>query len=280
MVIYGEYLFLENFITGAIILYITQKIAGLPLKKKRLAFGAILCGAYAFIIFVRMYWAIALISKLGFASLVVFVTFGKEKINKFFKTVITFFVVSFLLGGITMAMLYAFDLQGISGNTSLYMNGITYINVTLGILISVAIIFCFVAMIKTRRQEDRVFVLTKVFMGGKDWTFNSLIDSGNFLRDPITGKPVVVISEKAIEQIIGGVSDIEKRYCVVPYKAIGIKNGIMEGYRSDCIVAGNQTIEKAVLAVYKGDFDIRNGEKYQILLHQDVLERGIVGDAN
>lgn len=126
MVIYGEYLFIENFITGLIILYFTKKISGLECRAWRLAAGAVLCGAYAFIIFVPLDGLIGLAVKIAFAILVTTVVFGRETL----RTALVFVAVSFLLGGATMALLYTFDLPGITAGGAFYMEGITYAGVT------------------------------------------------------------------------------------------------------------------------------------------------------
>ena len=52
MVIYGEYLFLENFITGMLLLILTAKLLGEKIRRWRLAAAASLCGAGGFLVFV------------------------------------------------------------------------------------------------------------------------------------------------------------------------------------------------------------------------------------
>ena len=52
MVIYGEYLFLENFITGMLLLILTAKLLGEKIRRWRIAAAASLCGAGGFLVFV------------------------------------------------------------------------------------------------------------------------------------------------------------------------------------------------------------------------------------
>ena len=54
MVVYAEYLFLENFITGLIILYFSGRICGRKTKKIRLCAGGALCGLFSFTLFVNI----------------------------------------------------------------------------------------------------------------------------------------------------------------------------------------------------------------------------------
>ena len=53
MVVYGEVLFLENAIIGALLLWMTKRICGEEVSKTKLLLGAVLCGLYAFTLFQR-----------------------------------------------------------------------------------------------------------------------------------------------------------------------------------------------------------------------------------
>ena len=66
MTVYGEVLFLENFITGWVILLLTGKLRGNSAGTMRVSVGAVMCGIYAFILFVPMHWMVALLSKMLF----------------------------------------------------------------------------------------------------------------------------------------------------------------------------------------------------------------------
>ena len=59
-------------------------------------------------------------------------------------------------------------------------------------------------------------------------TVNALIDSGNSLTEPISGKPVSVVDGKVLRGIW---KDEPVGYRVIPYHSIGRKHGILQGYR-------------------------------------------------
>lgn len=63
--------------------------------------------------------------------------------------------------------------------------------------------------------------------GERRMTAAALIDSGNGLTEPISGKPVCVVDEKLYDGLWG---DEESGYRVIPYHSIGKKHGIMQGY--------------------------------------------------
>ena len=54
MVIYGEYLFIENFIAGLLLIFLTGKLTGRMPAKIRILLAAVLCGLSGFIIFLPL----------------------------------------------------------------------------------------------------------------------------------------------------------------------------------------------------------------------------------
>ncbi|MCH5340250.1 MAG: sigma-E processing peptidase SpoIIGA [Acetatifactor sp.] len=55
-----------------------------------------------------------------------------------------------------------------------------------------------------------------------------LVDSGNTLTEPISGKPVCIVTEQILSSLKG---DLPDGYRAVPYHSIGKKRGILEGYQ-------------------------------------------------
>lgn len=70
MIVYGDILFVENFITGSVLLYLTAVIFRVDLHRKkrllRFVCGSMMCGGIAFVLFlpVGMPWNIALEGRL------------------------------------------------------------------------------------------------------------------------------------------------------------------------------------------------------------------------
>lgn len=55
----------------------------------------------------------------------------------------------------------------------------------------------------------------------------ALIDSGNGLTEPISGKPVCVVEKKLYDGLWG---DEESGFRAIPYHSIGKRHGVMQGY--------------------------------------------------
>jgi tryptophan-rich sensory protein len=99
VVIYAEYLFIENLITGGLILTLTGRISGIRVKRIPLVLGSILCGIYSFILFWdHLLPQIAIFSKVAFSVLVVLLVFPTKKIKRLARTILIFYIISLALG--------------------------------------------------------------------------------------------------------------------------------------------------------------------------------------
>lgn len=97
--------------------------------------------------------------------------------------------------------------------------------------------------------------------------FEALVDSGNSLREPLTGRPVMLMDSKGAARL--PVLPPE-RYAAVPYRAVGTENGILSGFRADEIEFEGRRLKGVVIAFYEGDFG-----GFEMLLHREVLNDDI-----
>lgn len=305
MVIYAEYLFAENFITGGIILILTGKIAGVKIRKSLLIMGSILCGLYAFILFwegLRPWCAILL--KLLFSLGITAMVFPVKSVKQMLKRWMIFYLVSFALGGITIGAAYFTGYHGVTQNASVYLQEISYFNILSGCLLSYILLSAFARFIKGRLMWERTRTHVHIEMDRKTVRLKGLVDTGNHLRDPFTGRPVLVVSleamagllsreimeiirqQEAVEVIYEQLmkTDAAGRIRLIPYQSIGKSRGLLIGIRPDRLTIenpgdgehGRSMPEDVILAIYKEGFKRENQEEgYSILLHPSAMEGGI-----
>ncbi|MCB6992491.1 sigma-E processing peptidase SpoIIGA [bacterium 210820-DFI.6.37] len=280
MTIYSEYLFLENFITGLIILILTGKLCGRRTGRLRIILGAAMCGAYSFILFVPLAAPAALAGKLAFSLAVILAVFGYRGKRCYGKTVAVFYIVSFLMGGITVGIMYTAKVPGLSANGSVYLHGITYLQVAAGILVTWVTGSWLAEFIRGKLQKEKVFTDMEVEIAEKKWKLRAFVDTGNFLRDPVSGYPAAVLSASAGRCIVNEVGEkLLPRVCLIPYSSVG-KKGILQGIRPDRVTVSGKEMEHIVLAISKEDFTSwKEGERYEVLLQQQILEEGEFEDA-
>lgn len=279
MVIYGEYLFLENFLTGLVITYFTGRIAGLSVGRLRLLLCGLLCGAFAFFLFAPVPGAAAGAVKPLFALGAAAAAFGWRGLRQTALLAGLFLIVTVFYGGTAVALLSFFGWQGIAGGAGVYLPGATYLTVSAAAVCGLLILRLTVDLIRTKRQAGRTLVETSVLMGGQRWQLTGFIDSGNLLREPLTGRPVALVGKALMEEMLACLPDADARYAAVPYRAVGTERGMLDGWRADYIEWENGRVKGPVLAVW-GDGRFLPEEKGgQILLPAEMLERGIYAEA-
>ncbi len=273
MTIYAETLFIENFITGVALLVLTGKLRRARTAKWRIVAGAAMCGAYAFVLFATMHWTTALISKLLFSVAVVLAAFGADTWRSLIKTTAVFYIVSFLMGGITIALMYMMKIPGMSANGSFVLKGATFLHVATGVAVTWYLGSWLAGLLREKMQKEKVFRTVELHIGGCVWTLKALVDTGNSLRDPLTGWPVAVLSGDASEKIYRECdSEQFAKFSAIPYRTVG-RTGIMFGLRPERIVIEGCEIKKIILGFSEKNFSPWNGcEKYDLLLHQQFLE--------
>lgn len=123
------------------------------------------------------------------------------------------------------------------------------------------------------------FADVSIFHNGKHVTLKALLDTGNTLRDPITGKKVMVLSGEIGEALISLPRDalrhpletLEKREIpglrLIPYTAIGMPSGMLLGLKVDAVRINGQP-QEYIVAFAPQSFG--NGKGYQALVGGNV----------
>lgn len=275
MAVYGEYLFAENFIAGAVILSITGIWAGRHAGKGWIIAGGVLCGAYSFTIFLSVNIFVEIAMKILFSFLITgIVFFGKEKLSEwkkikiiYIKTVIIFYTASFMTGGCGFAVMFFTGSVGAYGSGGFYIADSLYLKIMAALALSYFSGTEIYKYILNRVSIEKSSVDVKIQNGTKSWQGRGLIDTGNSLKEPLSGKPVHIVSADVGSAICGNT----KGYMVIPYRSMGNPCGLLSGYRVDELTVGNMSKKGAIVAVSDGGFD----GTYDVLLNCEMMEGAV-----
>ena len=194
-----EYVLLENFFINLIVL----KTVELFLKEKGKFFWVSACLGSALTLATPLLGLSTFgnfLLQFGFAIFYVCISFKFSTFKKFLSLFVCYFVSSFLYGGA------CYFFEGLFGITSLIV-----------VLFVVTIVFLFVKFLLRKRQRKKDLESfcfdVQIETGGKNHSFKAFLDSGNFLFDPITEKPVCLINFKAFSKLFEeiGVEDIIRK---------------------------------------------------------------------
>lgn len=268
MIIYGEFLFLENFITGLLLLILTAVLTSKGVSKLRIFVGAILCGAASFEIFLAAVGPAAIAFRAAAALLIVYIGLGAESIKALLCETLLFLALTLISGGAVMALMLWQQVPSLSGTGVFYIPPVTYLRLLCFGIIAFGFSYKVVCIIKDLRLKNLLCGTAEVSIGGETLSFSAMIDSGNYLKEPISGRPVVLIGTKAAQKLKMFIGD--ERYVIIPFSGAGVRKGILEGIRSDCVNFRGNEVKSVVLAFYDGEF-----EDSEMILGRDFLDRGI-----
>ncbi|NLK72725.1 MAG: sigma-E processing peptidase SpoIIGA [Clostridiales bacterium] len=289
--IYAELLFLENIIMNYLILTITSKICGSSVTKKRLFLGAFIGALYAFVFFVpSIQFLYSTVMKILFSCLIVSISFSPHSIKYFVKLMVSFYGISFALGGLVLAGIYFTDMSGLIKNNVIYVRDLSYLKILLSAIIGYFMMIYLAKLFKYRILNNELYVNIQIEMDGKSAYVKGILDTANFLVEPISQVPVIVIEYlalqgflpedfkdilKSIDMIPENIYELEwgRRLRYIPYTSLGTQNGMLVGIRPDfiSIQKGNRqyNFRNIVIGIYNGTI---GNEDYSALLHPDILK--------
>ncbi len=248
MVLYVDILFAINFSMDFFALFLTSIILRRKIFKERILLSAIFGGMYGVfdIVFLKKTLVSILLSVLV-SLLMCLIAFKKHKLGNVVSTVLVFFGVSASLSGI-MSVLYNFLNKILSEYIKNYSYNSLYNGARFFVIVSLSMLISMVVLKVWSKEKNVKTVEAEIEFKGIIYNLNGLCDSGNLLREPITGRSVILISDTTdLAKAIDLEPEFKKRY--VPFN--GVENsGILKGIVPKKILINN--IEKsAILAPIK-----------------------------
>lgn len=265
MVVYGEYLFLENFVAGVAFAVTSKLIAGFESGKLRIILSGVLSGIFPFVVFLNLSGASVVALTLAFSMIQAVVLFGIKSPGKLIVCGFIYLLVTILYGGITIAII-----------NLLRLPILTYGPIIAGGAVAVMAVAAAISIVREKKIDTATRVRVDVDFDGKQWELDGLIDTGNYLRDPFGGKPVALVSHDLLVMMTEHLEDREIRKMPIPYKSVGVTGGLLWGYRANSIQVGNKVLHKPIVGEFPAYFS--DTDNFQILLPRDLMERGIYGD--
>ena len=194
LIIYAEYVFIENFIMNFVILSLTAKMSKAKVKRGNLIIASIVGALYSFIIFLpTLYFLYTTLMKISFSVLLIVITFHPYKFKVFFRLLVSFYLVTFVFGGAGFALFYLTNFTGIIGNGIFYLVDISAKQIYFSFGIAYILIHLFWNFIQSQIVKERIFMKVKIVIDDKDVSFNGMVDTGNCLTDPISKHPVIIV---------------------------------------------------------------------------------------
>lgn len=202
-IIYGDTLFLVNASMDFLSLFLCCKILYRPVRILPTVLAAVLGGIYGVaVLFLSGNAFIGFLLHVAAAALMCAITLGIDR--DLWRATVLFFTVSLVLGG---AMTAIISLMNRIGRSIRYNGSAVTVQsdlppmVFIGIAATAAIVTWGAGRVFRREIRKRRAQVCVVF-ADREITFSALSDSGNLLYEPISGRPVVVLSYTVLKPLL------------------------------------------------------------------------------
>ena len=283
-VIYVDTLFLLNAAVDYLLLLASARLAGEPRVRLRFLLGAALGGLYAVAIFLPGLSFLARPPcRLAAAVLMVLAAFWKSQ--RLLRQVVIFLALSCAFGGGVLAI-------GLLGGRGLTLsNGVLYSGMDLKIvLLSAAGCYGALTLLfqRTGRHTAAAGELrpVRLTLGERQVSLTALVDTGNTLTDPATGRPVLVAEADCVEELLppgirpspadlrdpaGALERLEdpwrRRFRLLPYRSVGVDRGLLLAVRVDQVQVGEE--DRGPMLAALSPTPVSDGGGYRALLGAD-----------
>lgn len=263
--LYVDSLFLVNFIMNLLLLLLVDHSLYRTATRRRLVLGAGVGALWYFLpfLFNGPVWLKIVLGICPGSIAMIVIAFRVRCIRTFFRLLERFLIYSVLMGGV-MTLLLKW-MQGLRD----LLAGIW------GVLGMGAGFYLLFGYLRDRRDCGHNLCKATLICKGSRITVTALLDSGNSLVEPISGKPVSVVEK----DLVKGLWEEEPRlYRAIPYHSIGKQHGILKGFllpelriEVDGVVKNCRDTYIAVCEEYLSD-ENDNGTHIKMILNPLLLE--------
>lgn len=203
MTIYLDVILLENMCMNYIILFATGLIAKTKIKQFRIIFSSFLGGIYAILSFTPILEIYTnLIFKIVISITMVYIAFTPKNLKLLLKQLLLFYLVSFAFGGCAFCLLYFIKPQDILMRNGVLTGTYPLKIAFLGGIVGFVVVNIAFKIVKGKISKKDIFCNVEIFFKDKSVEIIAMIDTGNMLKDPISGMPVIVVEKGKLEGVI------------------------------------------------------------------------------
>ena len=194
MTVYLDIVLIENILMNYIILFATGFIQKNEMSQIRLIISSIFGGIYAIVSYLNIIPIYSnFFMKILLSIIMVYIAFNPQNYKKMLKTILLFYLTSFVMGGCALALLYIINPQNIN-----FENGVLIGTYPLKVTIIAGIIGFIVIQIAFRINKRQVkkkdmYCKLEVVINKKIVKIKAYVDTGNMLKEPITNIPVIIV---------------------------------------------------------------------------------------
>ena len=201
--IYIDVIILENLVMNFIILYATGVILKIKVSYLKIFLSSFIGAIYAileYIIKLNIYSNIFV--KIILSIIMIFVAYHPQNMKSMWKEIIVFYVTTFTFGGIATYLIYVLKPQNIIIKNGMFVGTYVLKVIFIGAILGTIILIIAFKISKNKMTKNDLTCKIKIILNGREKILKAIVDTGNMLKEPITGMPVVVIEKVALYELI------------------------------------------------------------------------------
>lgn len=254
MTVYIDEVFLLNAIVDYLLLLSAAKLAGEPFRRLRLALGAVLGGLYAAAVFFPGLEFLAHpLCKLAAPVGMTLLAFGSSR--RLLRVSLTFWGVSAAFGGGVLAL-------------QLFLGAPAVLDLKTTLLAAAGCYLFFTLLFRrSARHTGGELAPVRLELEGRACRITALVDTGNTLTDPATGKAVMVAEGEKLRDLFPAgecpapaelqdpAAALERRkgesrrWRLLPYRAVGVPWALLLAVRVDRAQVGGEDYGPILVAL-------------------------------
>lgn len=295
MVIYADVIFIINILMNSLILLLTAWITGAIYKLWRIILAAAVGSGYVVVSMLpNMDVSHMVICKIVMSLILVLLAFGVQSRRTILLQLSTFYLVAFILGGAVAGWLFFLQNNSLFNAFSIKLRSLSWSDLLWGSSLGVFLIVSVLRRILIRMARCQNLYQIKIQYEGRSIGITAMLDTGNGLYTTMSRKPVILVSQDAVESILSEevilflrgnspemwLSNLDQctdlnwlsRIQIIPYHAIGSQSMLL-AFRSECltILSNNSFVDvkDVVIAIYSKA--LSGDGTYAALLHPQIM---------
>lgn len=300
-IIYLDAVWLLNLLMDGMILSLTQGITRAKSSRTRMISGAFIASAIVPItIYMPDSWLVSSVGKITFSMLIIWVAFSFTSLRAFFVQWISFYFITFAIGGSMMGVHYFLATEiNVQGGTVVTFSGgygdpISWLFVFVGFPCSYFFTKWRLNQVSVHRMKLEDIYEVTVEWNGRSAHCKGLVDSGNQLIDPVSRRMVFLadtfvwnqfftkdeLDLLEVDNVLTSMDklpeEVQSSIRLVPYQAAGVSGKLLVTLLVDKISVrtseGDLEMKHPLLGVQHQD--LTHDRLYQMLIHPHLMVKG------
>lgn len=265
MTVYVDILVVLNTLVNYFLLLAVKRITRESTSRLRILLGAAAGGLSSLLIFIEQLGVLMTLLKIAVSLVMVLISFKITSLKAYLKNTVWLFLISFVFGGLMFAVYMFTDVK-----TMLYTNGIVYFQIDMTFLIVCSVLsYGAISLItyftdkKAPRSKEYYVTVGK---NGRSVSLTALMDTGNNLREPFSGYPVIMADKAVFKELLGKDVSIDcmteaDGLRLIPVSTVS-GGAVVKAFRPDTFKSGNYITDRVYIAE-----SLTHIDEYKIILN-------------